>query len=194
MQHCLAYSSLQIYAQLNSFEMILSALPKVLPVEHHHYFTDRSMGLLAGGIGLLLISAITIGLSIGLIPENNRSRNNDINYRMIRQSILEIARWADTSYHRNPVVTEKVLENLEPETLIMKARTAQIKIEEKLGESVNLYAYAPGTIAPSSLTYNNLHSVMNSSIIFPYKLKSQSCQMLLSGIHNSFCSTSVAVS
>jgi hypothetical protein len=39
-QHSLAYSSLQIYAQINSFQKSISELPKVLPVAHHHYFPD----------------------------------------------------------------------------------------------------------------------------------------------------------
>jgi hypothetical protein len=36
---------------------------------------------------------------------------------MIRQSIPETARWADTTYHRNPGETEKILKKLEAEKL-----------------------------------------------------------------------------
>jgi hypothetical protein len=84
-QHSLAYSSLQIYAQINHFKKTISELPKVLPVEHHHYFTGKSKGFFIGGLGLLLIRAITIGLSFGLYRENTRMKENDIRFRMIRQ-------------------------------------------------------------------------------------------------------------
>jgi hypothetical protein len=116
-QHSLAYSSLQIYAQIHSFQKTISELPKVLPVEHHHYFTDKSKGFLIGGMVLLLISAITVGISFGLYRENTRMKENDIKFRMIRQSIPETAQWADTTYHRDPEGTEKVLKKLEVESL-----------------------------------------------------------------------------
>lgn len=114
-QHSLANSSLQIYAQINSFQKTISELPKVLPVEHHHYFEDKSKGFLIGGMVLLLISALTVGLSFGLYRENTRMKENDIKFRMIRQSIPETARWADTTYHHNPGKVEKVLKKLEAE-------------------------------------------------------------------------------
>jgi hypothetical protein len=121
-QHSLAYSSLQIFAQINSFQKTISELPKVLPVEHHHYFTDKSKGFIIGGMGLLLISALlisalTVGLSFGLYRENTRIKENDIKYRMIRQSIPEAAKWADTTYHLNPEVAEKVVKKQEAEKL-----------------------------------------------------------------------------
>ena len=58
-QHSLAYSSLQIYAQITSFQKTISELPTVLPVEHHHYFEDKSKGILLGDIGLLQVSAFS---------------------------------------------------------------------------------------------------------------------------------------
>jgi hypothetical protein len=90
-QHSLAYSSLQIYAQINSFQKTISELPKVLPVEHHHYFEDKSKGFLIGGMVLLLVSALTVGLSLGLYRENTRMKENDIKYRMILQSFPNTA-------------------------------------------------------------------------------------------------------
>jgi hypothetical protein len=63
--------------------------------------------------------------SFGLIRENNRLQENDIKFRMIRQSIPETARWADTTYHRDPEATERVLKRLESEHLgIMNAKAA----------------------------------------------------------------------
>lgn len=122
-QHGLAYSSLQIYAQINSFQKTISELPKVLPVEHHHYFTDKSKGFLIGGIALLLVAALTVGLSFSLYRDNTRLKDNDIKFRMIKQSIPETARWADTTYHRNPEATLRVLKRLEAEQLgIMSAK------------------------------------------------------------------------
>jgi hypothetical protein len=112
-QHSLAYSSLQIYTQINSFQKTISELPKVLSVEHHHYFTDKSKGFLIGGMVLLLITALTVGLCFSLIRENNRLRENDIKFRMIRQSIPETARWVDTTYHRNPEAIEMMVKSLE---------------------------------------------------------------------------------
>src|SRR5688572_6484452 len=75
-QHSLAYSSLQIYAQITSFQKTISELPKVLPVEHHHYLTDKSKGFLIGGMALLLVSALSVGLSFGLYRENTRMKEN----------------------------------------------------------------------------------------------------------------------
>jgi hypothetical protein len=40
-------------------------------------------------------------------------KENDIKFRMIRQSIPETARWVDTKYHRNPEAIEKVLKKQE---------------------------------------------------------------------------------
>jgi hypothetical protein len=114
-QHSLAYSSLQIYAQINSFQKTISELPKVLPVEHHHYFTDKTKGFLIGGMVLLLISALTVGLSFGLYRENIRMKENDIKFRMILQSFPNTAWWADTTYHHDPETTESVLKKLEAE-------------------------------------------------------------------------------
>ncbi|MGV3504721.1 MAG: hypothetical protein ACO1O1_13520 [Adhaeribacter sp.] len=128
-QHSLAYSSLQIYAQITSFQKTISELPKVLPVEHHHYFEDKSRGFLVGGIGLLLISALSVGLSFGLYRENTRMKENDIKFRMIRQNIPETASWADTIYHRNPEEIERVLKRLEAEQLGIMNGKAQIKRE-----------------------------------------------------------------
>jgi Cu2+-containing amine oxidase len=51
--------------------------------------------------------------SFGLIRENNRLQENDIKFRMIRQSIPEAARWADTTYHNNPVEVEKMVKRLD---------------------------------------------------------------------------------
>ena len=115
-EHSLAYSSLQIYAQITSFQKTISQLPKVLPVEHHHYFTDKSKVFLIGGIGLLLISALMVGLCFSLYLENSRMKENDIKFRMIRQSIPETARWADTTYRRNPGEVEQKLRKLEAES------------------------------------------------------------------------------
>jgi hypothetical protein len=44
-------------------------------------------------------------------------KENDIKFRMIRQSIPEAARWADTTYHRNPEAAERILKKLEVKTL-----------------------------------------------------------------------------
>jgi hypothetical protein len=114
-QHSLAYSSLQIYAQITSFQKTISELPKFIPVTHQHYFTDSLKGLLVGGIVLLLIAAITVGLCFGLYRENSLLRENDIKYRMIRQSIPEAAKWADTTYHLNPGLAEKIVKKQEAE-------------------------------------------------------------------------------
>jgi hypothetical protein len=91
----------------------LSELPKVLPVAQHHYFEDRSTGFLIGGMALLLVAAITVGLSFSLYRENIRMKENDIKFHMIRQSIPEAAKWADTTYHRNPEAMGKVLKKQE---------------------------------------------------------------------------------
>lgn len=124
-QHSLAYSSLQIYAQINSFQKTISELPKVLPVEHHHYFTDKSKGFLISGIALLLVAALTVGLSFSLYRENTRIKENDIKFRMIRQSFPNTAKWADTTYHINPKAIESVVKKLETEQLnFIKAKSA----------------------------------------------------------------------
>jgi hypothetical protein len=78
---------------------------------------QQLQGFLIGGKGLLLISAFTVGLSFGLYRENTRLKENEIKFRMIRQSIPETAQWADTTYHRDPEGTEKILKKLEVESL-----------------------------------------------------------------------------
>jgi hypothetical protein len=44
-------------------------------------------------------------------------KENDIKFRMIRQSIPETARWADTTYHQDPEAIIRVLKRLEAEQL-----------------------------------------------------------------------------
>jgi hypothetical protein len=131
-QHSLAYSSLQIYAQINSFQKTISELPKVLPVEHHHYFEYKSKGFLVGVVALLLIAAITTGLSFGLYRENSRMKENDIKYRMIKQSYPNAAWWADTTYRYNPKTAEMIVKKLEAEqrNLIKSKPTDSLKRKE----------------------------------------------------------------
>lgn len=126
-QHNLAYSSLQIYAQINSFQKAISELPKVLPVAHHHYCMDKSKGILLGGIGLLLISALTVGLNFGLYRDNTRMKENGIKYWMIRQSFPNTAMWADSTFYSNPEAIENVVKKLEAEKLNIKNAKAPAK-------------------------------------------------------------------
>ncbi|WP_114778728.1 hypothetical protein [Botryobacter ruber] len=105
--------ALQIYAQINSFRDTISKLPKVLPVRHHHHFEDRSRGLLIGGIILLIITAVSVGLSFSLYRENSKLQENDMKYRMIRQSYPKVTLWADTTYQHDPVEAEKWVEQIE---------------------------------------------------------------------------------
>jgi hypothetical protein len=116
-QLSLAFRPSQNDAQMHDLQKAQRALPQTFPVTHHHHFDDKSRGLLIGGMMLLLVAALSVGLSFGLYRENTRMKENDIKFRMIRQSIPETAKWADTTYHRNPEATEKILKRLEEEQL-----------------------------------------------------------------------------
>jgi hypothetical protein len=51
------------------------------------------------------------------IGANFGMKENDIKFRMIRQSTPEAARWADTTYHKNPEGAEKIVKKLKVEQL-----------------------------------------------------------------------------
>ena len=94
---------------------------------------QQLQGFLIGGKGLLLISAFTVGLSFGLYRENTRLKENEIKFRMIRQSIPAAARWADTIYHGNPKVIEKVLKKKETEQQDLIKAGSEAKFQGSCG-------------------------------------------------------------
>ena len=48
-------------------------------------------------------------MAVYTVLTNIRMKENDIKYRMIRQSIPETSRWADTTYHKIPVEIENIV-------------------------------------------------------------------------------------
>jgi len=127
MQHNLSDACREIEMQIGDLKGIVAKIPKDIPVKHRHYFDPKSKGWVIAGVTLLIVVAITTGLSAHLYVENRRIEASDIKFRVARQAFPEIAREIEDRYAKDPEKMESKLIELEAEAL-RKAR-AQEKIE-----------------------------------------------------------------
>lgn len=107
-------------------------IPEVIKVQRYHHFEDKSKGFIIGAIVLLLVSAISVGISIS-IWKDIRQLKNSVNFRVIRQGHPNVAYWADNTYHRDPETTKLLTERLEAEQLA--AAEAEAAANEKVRNS-----------------------------------------------------------
>ncbi|WP_276496856.1 hypothetical protein [Pontibacter litorisediminis] len=89
-------------AQLGAVQHTLSAIPRALPVEHHHHMEDSARWFIIGGLVLLLITALATGLCFSLYRENSRLEGRDVQYRLLGLYYPEATHWADSVYRSHP--------------------------------------------------------------------------------------------
>ncbi|MGI4806112.1 MAG: hypothetical protein ACRYFL_15205 [Janthinobacterium lividum] len=104
----------EMVSQMERLESRVKQLPEtVTQTQHHHHLGNKSKWLLASGIVLLLVTSIASGLYYSLYRENRRLHDNDVKFRMVRQSSPAATRWVDSTFYRDPENAEKVTEKLE---------------------------------------------------------------------------------
>lgn len=119
-----------------SQELIVRELPKAVKVNVLHQFEDKARGFIIGGITLLIVTALTIGSALYLWSDNRRMEENDIKFRMIRQTDPDIAYRTDTLYHQNPEAIEAETRRLEARQLaVAQAEAALTKSKERAAEA-----------------------------------------------------------
>ncbi|MCR8560480.1 hypothetical protein KXD93_22690 [Mucilaginibacter sp. BJC16-A38] len=96
---------------------ILKAIKLALPITLNYSFDLKTKRWIIAGMILLIITAISTGLSGYLWSANNRLEINDIKYRAIRQTAPEYTHWADTTYLRDPDAMINNTVKLEDEAL-----------------------------------------------------------------------------
>ena len=127
-QHNLSYPSGEIQNQIIELKGIVAKIPKGIPVKHEHYFDPKSKGWVMAGVTLLIVVAITTGLSAHLYLENLHLEATDIMFRVAKQAYPEITREIEDRYAKDPEKMEAKLIELEAEAL-RKAR-AQERIDQ----------------------------------------------------------------
>ena len=116
-QHNLAYPAEQLQAQIDALSNNVAQIPAVIPVRHHHHIDLKTKPFILSGAALLVLLAVSSGLSIYLWVENSRLHENDVKFRMIRQMFAKQANTADSFYTKAPIKMEKLTVQLETEAL-----------------------------------------------------------------------------
>ena len=80
-----------------------------------HRFEDKTKGFIIGGIVLLIVTSISVGIALQLWCENGQMRENDLKFRMVRQTNPDVAYTIDTLYYRNPEEMEAKTKQMEAE-------------------------------------------------------------------------------
>jgi hypothetical protein len=107
------YPAEQIQTTPIEVKTILVAIRKSLPVKVKHEFDPKTKGWIIAGVILLIVTAISTGLSGYLWTENYRLQAVDIKYRLLRQVDASSTKWADSIYTSNPDEAEKIVIRME---------------------------------------------------------------------------------
>lgn len=109
-RHNLAYPAVKIQTQILELKKNIDAIPKRIPIQHYYHFTDRSKGSIIAGMILLIVCAISVGITISMWKENRKLNENSVKYRMMRQVYPKVTRWVDSTYYKNPGAVERWLD------------------------------------------------------------------------------------
>ncbi|MEJ7692692.1 hypothetical protein [Daejeonella sp.] len=115
-----------------SQDIMVRELPKEIKVKALHRFEDKTKGFIFGGIILLIVTSIAVGTSLNLWSENERMQENDVKFRMVRQTNPDVAYRTDTLYHHNPEDMEAKTKQLEAQQLaIVQAEATARQVEKE---------------------------------------------------------------
>ena len=85
---------------------------------------------------MLIVAALSTGIALHLWSENGRMRENDVKFRIVRQTNPDVAYTTDTLYYRNPEGMEAKTKQLEAGQLaIAQAEAAAKEKEEQAKEA-----------------------------------------------------------
>lgn len=108
----------------------IDAIPREIPMRHHHHIETRSRGFVVTALILIMCSSLAIGLGAHLWWINRGLKENDLKYRMIRFEHPKASEWADETYQRDPKAARRATRELEKgERAILKAE-AEAKRKE----------------------------------------------------------------
>jgi hypothetical protein len=77
------------------------------------------------------LTATSVGTALHLWSENGRMRENDVKFRMVRQTSPNVAYTIDTLYHPNPEEMEAKTRELEAKQLAIAQAQAAAKEKEE---------------------------------------------------------------
>lgn len=118
---------LTIEASIKRQETIFKDFPKKIEVKLLHRFEDKTKGFIIGGLVLFTLSAVSTGICFYLWNDNDRMKDDDIKFRMVRQIAPDVAYTADTLYFPNPEGMEKKTKKLEAQQLALAEADAAAK-------------------------------------------------------------------
>lgn len=113
-----------------SQDNMVRELPKEIRVKVQHRFENKTKGFIIGGIVLLIVTALSTGIALHLWSENGRMRENDVKFRMVRQTNPDVAYTIDTLYYRNPEEMEAKTKQMEAGQLAIAQAEAAAKEKE----------------------------------------------------------------
>lgn len=118
---------------IQSQDNMVRELPKEIRTKVLHRFEDKTKGFITSGIVLLIVTALSTGIALHLWSENGRMRENDVKFRMVRQTNPDVAYTTDTLYYRNPEEMEAKTKQMEAGQLAIAQAEAAAK--EKGGQA-----------------------------------------------------------
>lgn len=114
-------------ASIKKQETLFRNFPKEIQVKLLHRFEDKTKGFVIGGLILFALLAILTGICFSQWSDNEKMKDNDIKFRIVRQIAPKSAYQADTLYYKDPEEMEKRTKQLEAQQLALANAEAAAK-------------------------------------------------------------------
>jgi hypothetical protein len=108
----------QVQTMLTETRAILESIKKLLPLKLINTFDLKTKGWIISGAILLIVVALSTGLSGYLWKENSRLDDIDIKYRLAKQVGPTVTNWVDSIYLNNPEQAKKILAKMEADNSV----------------------------------------------------------------------------
>lgn len=115
-QHIIEYPD-RIQNHVEEIKNIVGKIPNEIPVKHHYHFDTTSKWWIAMSTALFIVAIASASLCVHLWVSNNKLKDNDIKFRMIRLIYPEQSGWAEHLYHKNPKEVEIEVVKMENEAI-----------------------------------------------------------------------------
>jgi hypothetical protein len=103
----------QVQTMLTETRAILESIKKLLPLKLINTFNLKTKGWIISGAILLIVVALSTGLSGYLWKENSRLEAADFKYRLAKQVGPTVTNWADSIYLNDPEEAKRILTKME---------------------------------------------------------------------------------
>jgi len=111
-------SQKQVQTVLIETRAISESIKKMLPLKLVNTFDPKTKGWIISCTILLIVVALSTGLSGYLWKENSRLDDIDIKYRLAKQVGPTVTNWVDSIYLNNPEQAKRVLAKMEADSSI----------------------------------------------------------------------------